>query len=254
VLTNLLSNAVKFTSQGRVVVRAQYADGALRVDVIDTGDGMDAAVQARLFHRFVQGDSSTARRFGGTGLGLAICRQLVELMGGTIGVSSAVGAGSTFTFSVPATVAASPSPPLREVRCASAPALRILGVDDHPINRRLMLAYLGKGPHWVRVAEDGPAALAALDSESFDVVLMDIEMPGMDGPACLQRIRARPDAMARVPVVAVTAHAMAGDRERYLAAGFDDYLAKPMTRTDLEDVLQRVCPGAAGLERVAAAS
>lgn len=242
VLLNLLSNALKFTTRGEVAVRARF-DAGLRLEVSDTGEGMDVDLQSRLFQRFVQADSSIARRFGGTGLGLAICRQLVELMGGAIGVTSAPGKGSTFWFTVPAEIVDRPGVSV----CDDEPAevdddvpLRVLAVDDHPINRRLLEAFLEAGSHAVRVVADGEALLSALDDQPCDVILMDIEMPGMDGLACLHAIRSRLDGAATVPVVAVTAHALDGDRERYLSAGFTDYLAKPLSKAALAQVLRRV--------------
>ena len=216
------------------------------MEITDTGEGIPPEAQLRLFQHFVQADSSTSRRFGGTGLGLAISRQLVELMGGRIGLTSAPGQGSTFWFVVPAV--ATPPPESREeaaraVREAPAPVvvapLRILAVDDNAVNRRLVQAFLASARHVVRAVDGGHEALAALAAEPFDLVLLDVQMPVMDGPTCLRHIRTSGGPMRDVPVIALTANAMAGDRERYLAEGFTDYVSKPMTMQSLAEAIAR---------------
>ena len=246
VLLNLVGNAVKFTTTGSVTVGLRYdsgTPGVLRVDVRDSGEGIAPDIQPRLFQRFAQADSSTSRRFGGSGLGLAICRELIDLMGGRIGVDSAPGAGSTFWFEVPSAPAAAPVAVTDATagtgRVGVLPRLRILAAEDNLVNQRLLRAFLAPGRHDVVMVGSGVDALAALDAAVFDVVLMDIQMPGMDGVECVQSIRARTTADRDLPVVALTANAMAGDRERYLADGFTDYVSKPVTMQALTDALVR---------------
>ncbi|MCY1648993.1 ATP-binding protein [Caulobacter sp. SL161] len=229
ILMNLVSNALKFTESGRVVIRlGGEAGGVATLSVTDTGVGMTAEQIGRLFTPFAQGDASIARRFGGTGLGLSICRQLAELMAGEIIVSSEPGVGSTFTarLGLPAAAPLAAAP-------ARAPATqldgaRVLVVDDNLVNQTVARAILEAVGAAVAVAGDGHAALARLRIEDFDVVLMDVHMPGMDGVEAVRRIRAGEAGRIDLPVVALTADAMAGDAERLLAQGFDDAHPKPV--------------------------
>ncbi len=255
VLLNLIGNAVKFTEHGEVaaevVCLASIAgEIALRFSVRDTGIGLSPEQQARLFQPFSQADSSTTRRFGGTGLGLAICRQLVELMGGQIGVQSAFGKGACFSFNVVLRAAHAPgsaagrTPPAAEAASAGPPAtaappsaaLRILVVEDHQVNQRLIRLQLRKLGYTCEIASNGAEALQMLDRAPFDVVLMDCQMPVMDGYEATRQLRSNP-AHAGTPVIAMTANAMQGDRERCLAAGMDDYLAKPLRIEELHRAL-----------------
>jgi len=245
VLINLAGNALKFTERGSVRIEA-CCDGqnghlwTTRFAVIDTGIGIPLAARHRIFERFTQADASTARKYGGTGLGLSICRQLVGLMGGEIGIESEPGKGSTFWFTVPLVSArARPSASRSDAvpdRTQSRP-LRILLTEDNVINQDFVGTLLRRAGHTVDVVGDGKAAVAAVQARDYDVVLMDVHMPGMDGIEATRAIRTLPGPAARVPVVALTANAIKGDRERYLSAGMDDYVAKPIAMDDLSDAI-----------------
>jgi len=244
VLINLTSNAVKFTEQGGIVVAVDLAarsDGgvSLRFTVTDTGIGMDADQLARLFQSFSQGDDSITRKYGGTGLGLSISKQLVELMGGTIGVTSTPGVGSSFSFTVALGLGDSAAG-LAAVRDAApgrrAPdpldlarlgGARILLVEDNANNREVALDFLAAAPVIVDVAVHGGQAVEMVQLKDYDLVLMDIEMREVDGFSATRRIRAIAG-LDSLPIVAMTAHAMAGERERSLAAGMNDHIAKPI--------------------------
>ncbi|MFO0907323.1 MAG: ATP-binding protein [Isosphaeraceae bacterium] len=255
VLVNLVGNAIKFTEVGEVVVTIAAGKPTpvgveLHVAVSDTGIGIALEKQRAIFEPFEQADGSTTRRYGGTGLGLAISRKLVSLMKGDLWVESEPGVGSTFHFTVPVGVSPAesssldPGVPSRQVRGIAAPAIaarRILLVEDHEVNRKLAVHLLMKLGHDVVVAGDGQQALDALASARFDLVLMDVQMPVMDGFEAVRQIRAREAAgAARTPVFALTAHAMKGDRERCLAGGFDGYIAKPVRPQELRAAIEGV--------------
>jgi signal transduction histidine kinase len=254
ILVNLIGNAVKFTERGEVVVRAgAKPEVAGRIDlqfaVRDSGIGIPADRIDRLFADFSQVDPSTTRRYGGTGLGLAISKRLVELHGGRIGVASEPGAGSTFHF----TLATRPAPPAGSVppmktaaangddsfdpRFAERHPARILVAEDNAVNQKVIVRTLEKLGYSPTVVPDGRAALAAVHAGRFDVVLMDIEMPELDGPAATRAIRAEVAAARQPAIVALTAHALAGSREQYLAAGMDAFLTKPIRLADLKSTL-----------------
>ncbi|MCA9554522.1 MAG: PAS domain-containing protein [Myxococcales bacterium] len=251
VLTNLVGNALKFTPEGMVAVRVEGDAHGLAMLVQDTGIGIEPHRLEALFEPFVQGDSSTVRRFGGTGLGLAITKGLVERMGGTISASSSPGAGTTFAVQLPwpATEPAKPAPlptaPTRVGRGA-----KVLVAEDNLVNQEIVRRMLeGLGAE-VTLVDNGYAAVEQAALHPWGLVLMDVQMPGMDGFEATRQIRAqeRAHGQPRVPIVALTANAMEGDRERCLAAGMDDYLAKPLRRQALAE-----CLGALGPEAVKAA-
>ncbi len=248
VLQNLLSNALKFTEQGRVTLSAageSLAGGRtrLRFDVRDSGIGIPADVLPQLFQSFAQADSTTTRRFGGTGLGLAICRRLVELMGGHIGVDSRPGAGSHFWVSIDLDTGDAGDAPAEVPRAAAAPAAiprlagkRILLVEDNRMNQEVALQFLARTGAATEVVHNGVEALAALERVAFDLVLMDCQMPVMDGYEATRRLRAD-SRWTTLPVIAMTANALVGDRERSLESGMNDHLAKPISAAEFYRVL-----------------
>jgi PAS domain S-box-containing protein len=251
ILTNLVGNAIKFTSAGSVrltvgSVAVSGADIVLRFEVADTGIGIaDDAVEG-LFDAFSQADSSTTRRYGGTGLGLAISRQLVELVGGEIGVTSRPGEGSTFWF----TARFAPGVPLSQLPAVELPVAPVAGhraalvlvAEDNAVNQRIAARMLEKLGHRADVVANGAEAVDALRQVPYDLVFMDCQMPVMDGFTAVAAIRAAEDAAARTPVIAMTASAMEADRLRCLDAGMDDYLSKPVRLHDLAAALTRWLP------------
>ena len=248
VILNLVSNAIKFTEAGEVEVRCQSTplaggQGELRFTVRDTGPGIPAATQAGLFQAFAQADRSTARRFGGTGLGLAISRQLVELMGGEIGLESDEGKGATFwvQLRLPRSANQPPIAPPREEEPVGEQRLdaRVLLVEDNPVNQKVAILQLERLGCRVDLANNGLEAIDAYKRGEFDVILMDCQMPVMDGYEATRMLRTLEMPGRRTPIIALTAHAMKGDRDRCLAAGMDDYLAKPVDRRELARTLGR---------------
>ncbi|MET7245838.1 PAS-domain containing protein [Methylobacterium sp. EM32] len=245
VLLNLVNNAIKFTPAGRVTLHLASTPltcgrHALRVAVSDTGIGIPADRLGQLFQRFSQVDGSIRRRFGGTGLGLAISRQLVEAMGGEIGVESRPGAGSTFWFTVPLAAAAEEDP-ARE-RPPLAPLARpakVLLVEDSPINQDIARAILERRGHAVSVAGDGAEAVSALQAGGYDVVLMDVQMPGMDGLTATRHIRALGAPASRLPIVALTANVLPQQVAQFRAAGMDDHVGKPFRPDELLATVER---------------
>jgi signal transduction histidine kinase/HPt (histidine-containing phosphotransfer) domain-containing protein len=256
ILFNLLSNALKFTSIGTIRLHVANAEGDPpgRIDfsVADPGIGMDEATLARLFQRFMQGDQSPSRRASGTGLGLEISRDLARLMGGDILVRSAPGVGSTFTASLPLPSASPPAlaaDAAVEPRASPGRPLRVLVAEDHPVNRAYLEAVLDKLGHQAVFAADGDGAVRAVEDQppdaEFDIVLMDLHMPGMDGFAAARTIRAMPPPRGRVPIVALTADAFQASRHLAREAGMDGFLIKPAHLPQLREALARY-GGAAG--------
>lgn len=251
-LVNLAGNAVKFTERGEVAIEVELApeqDSAavpLRFSVRDTGIGIPAEKLDAIFESFSQGDGSTTRKYGGTGLGLAIARRIVTMMGGAIKVESEVGKGSTFSFiakfaagsgeSVAEALACLPPAPF----VAGSGSKRILLTEDNPVNRKLTFRMLEKAGFGVVEASSAIEAIAVLRRQKIDLVLMDVQMPEMDGMEATQRIRKGIAGIdPAIPIVAVTAHALTGDRERCIAAGMDDYLSKPLTAETLLNTISR---------------
>jgi two-component system, sensor histidine kinase and response regulator len=254
IILNLLDNAIKFTDRGEVVLVIEPEQNSsvspgndqigLMFTVGDTGIGIARQDQQLVFQPFTQADGSTTRRFGGTGLGLSISARLASMMHGRIWLESEVGQGSRFYFTAQfEPVKLERRPPWNEesrLPDLTVQSLRILLVDDDRVNQRLTLRILEKQGHQVAVASDGLQALNVLERESFDVILMDVQMPGMDGFEVTGRIRKREENTgSHQQIIAMTAHALAGDRERCLEAGMDDYVAKPIHRTELTETLNK---------------
>ncbi len=249
VLINLVSNAIKFTDAGSVLIDARVSHAAdrelkLSFKVADTGIGISPEQQARLFESFQQAESSTTRRYGGTGLGLAICKRLVDVMGGSISVRSALGQGSSFAFDARFRIPARPSPATPPVesrtRPRSADVLRgrhLLLAEDNPINQQLALEFLQRAAAIVDIAATGRQAVDAVAANQYDAVLMDIHMPEMDGLAATEAIRS---SGATLPIIAVSADALAERRSTAIAAGCDDYVTKPIDFDQLLTTLTRL--------------
>ncbi|ASE40442.1 ATP-binding protein [Brevundimonas vesicularis] len=244
VLTNLISNAVKFTSKGFVgliVQRGADRDGSpvLRFTVEDSGIGFDAATRARLFSRFEQADGGITRKFGGSGLGLSICRQLAEMMGGDLGCESEPGGGAAFILTLPLRQTQAPSrkepAPAQPAVVEQARTIRVLVADDHPTNRRVIELILAQTPTQIVIAENGAQALESFRADTFDLVLMDMQMPIMDGLTATQEIRLHEATMGldRTPIVMLTANAMPEHVAAGRAAGADHHLAKPFNAAEL---------------------
>ena len=260
ILNNLLSNAIKFTEEGWVELRicrspAPAEPGGPRrliVEVEDTGPGIPADKLGSIFEEFTQADGSISRRYGGTGLGLAITRRLVEMMGGQISVVSTVGKGSTFRVEAPCRPV-SPWPGPRKGPARQAPASdptrarraskgRVLIVEDNTVNQRVFATILKREGYDVELASDGEQAIAALDRSAFSLVLMDIQMPGVDGLTATHQIRRNP-AWDSIPIVAVTAHSPATHRDLCLKEGMDAFLTKPVNRAALLSVVEQYAKG-----------
>ena len=249
VLLNLLANALKFTTQGAVAARLTIGPGPgdLRFEVVDTGIGIAPEVQARLFQRFSQADSSISRGYGGAGLGLAISRALVTQMGGEIGVDSTLGEGSRFWVTLSAEVVASPAfADAAPTEFEPTRPARVLLVDDHPMNRELGHALLTLAGCDVSTAEDGAQAVEAAGLGGFDLILMDVHMPGMDGLAAARAIRALPGPQGAVPIVALSADVLPEQIARCRAAGMDDHVAKPIRREELVAAVARALASGRG--------
>ena len=260
ILYNLVSNALKFTDRGEVRVTVDRVGGKLRLTVKDSGIGIAPQKLTTLFQKFEQADASTTRRFGGTGLGLSICRDLAEMMGGSVGVESALGEGAIFRVELPLTRVAreakapAPAPVEPAVPMAGRP-IRVLAAEDNGMNQlvlRTLLNQVGVDPV---IVPDGRAAVMAWEKEPWDLILMDVQMPVMDGPTATGVIRAREKAegRARTPIVALTANAMAHQVLEYKTAGMDDFVAKPIEASRLYTVVQAALDAAYDTQASAAA-
>ena len=250
IILNLLGNAVKFSSQGSITIAVQILEKlhhqiVAQISVTDTGTGISPEALEDIFKPFVQEDSTITRRFGGTGLGLTISRRLAELMGGEISVESRLGVGSSFKLKLPFVI-----PPERETAAAATQTtavawdlvpLRILLVEDNPVNMKFARILLGKHGHEVTTAENGKECLAALETATFDLVLMDVKMPVMNGVDTIREIRSKElGTPSHQMIIAVTANALRDEKEHYLNEGFDGYLTKPIVQKELVEEMKRV--------------
>jgi CheY-like chemotaxis protein len=252
IVMNLVGNAIKFTDQGQVIVRvelgAHHSDGdTLHVSVSDSGIGIAADKQSAIFDSFSQADASTTRKFGGTGLGLTIASQLTRLMGGRIWVNSVPNIGSVFHVEIPFQIAPADALPVVEISALAQPEgvghLRVLLAEDNAVNALLASVLLKKAGHHVTHVVTGRKALDALMVNEFDLILMDVQMPDMDGMEATGLIRRAEVTTGRhIAIVAFTAHAMAEDRKRFLAAGADGYLTKPFSPEQLHEVIESLRP------------
>ncbi len=259
VLVNLIGNALKFTEFGSVnlqvaqnVAASTAGEVILLFRVSDTGIGIPEEQQKIIFDAFAQADGSVTRRFGGTGLGLAICSQLVQLMGGRLSVESTPTAGSTFQFTCRLGVGKEQRLAARTVdSVAQESPMRIMLAEDNPVNQLVAVKLLGKHGHHIKVVSTGMEAVQACDQEEFDLILMDEQMPVMDGVEAVRQIRAREavSGARRTAIVALTASAMKGDRERFLAAGMDGYLAKPFSAEELYAAIRHGTSDVVGVEQ-----
>lgn len=260
ILTNLLSNAAKFTEHGTVKLdaRVDYSTerlSVLRFSVTDTGIGLTAVQASKIFQGFSQADGSNARKFGGTGLGLSISKRLVELMKGRIEVDSVPGVGSTFWFTIPlehSTLAAAENRAQEQVIETKYPAAQLLVAEDNFVNQKIILAMLAKLGFAAQAVANGQEVLSALKERHFDLILMDCQMPEMDGYEATKRIRsAFEKAYSDIPIIALTANALKGDRELCLAVGMDDYASKPVKISDLSIIIEKWLDTAAAKRRSA---
>ncbi|MBS1827109.1 MAG: response regulator [Acidobacteria bacterium] len=260
VLTQLLNNAIKFTHRGSIRValmgKEKTTEGMqFRFEVSDTGIGVPEELQTHIFEPFTQADSSLTRRHGGTGIGLAVCKKIVSALGGEIGMRSAEGIGSVFGFQIPLVRARrNATTPLPAIQPAKPPAAngsrrpRVLIVEDNSVNQKVASRLVERGGFEYAIAENGLEALEHLAATTFDAILMDCQMPVLDGYSATLQIRKNEKKGQHIPIIAMTAHAMEGDRERCIASGMDDYLTKPVNRQELLSVLERWIkrPAAAG--------
>ncbi|MFZ5668853.1 MAG: ATP-binding protein [Pseudomonadota bacterium] len=251
ILNNLLSNAVKFTVEGAVAARFSIGPGGgLRLTVSDTGIGIANEKLPTLFEKFIQADNSTTRRFGGTGLGLAICRELAQLMGGAVGARSVEGEGSTFTVDLPLARAAAPTEASRgagDLDGLEDRPLRILAAEDNATNQKVLQAVMEPLDVHLHLVSDGAQAVDAWRDGGFDLILMDIQMPVMDGVEAARTIRAAEagEGLARTPILALTANALVHQVESYLAAGMDGHISKPIELNRLYEAIEATLAGVA---------
>ena len=237
VINNLLSNAGKFTAKGKIKLQVDHKDGNLLVAVQDTGIGISQSQQASLFKEFTQADISTTRHYGGTGLGLAICQRILTLMGGKLEVSSVVGEGSCFSLSLPVELAQSAEIVEKQMAIPDLSNFRILLVEDNPINQIVISKMLADTRCSLQTAGDGELALSCMRKHEFDLILMDCQMPNMDGYQCTREIRKNAQQFGPVTIIAITANAFEEDKKKCLQVGMNDFISKPVDRAQLYNCL-----------------
>lgn len=248
VLINLLGNALKFTHNGSVTLniechKIKRGGAELYFQIIDTGIGINKETQATIFDKFTQADGTAKRLYGGSGLGLAICKQLIELMGGKIGLISSTGNGSTFFFNLTLAQASSPAsikePESQKTKLMKRTGVKVLLVEDNKVNQKVAIAILKKAGCLVDAADNGQDAIQQIRRDTYDVVLMDCQMPIMDGFEATAKIRTMDEPTCSIPIIALTAHAMKDDRQKCLDGGMDDYIPKPVNRQALIDLINK---------------
>lgn len=242
ILLNLVSNAIKFTEQGSVTIHVENLEQGVRFEVVDTGIGIAESAIPKLFSEFSQADSSTSRKFGGSGLGLSICKKLVEAMGGTIGVNSQLNSGTTFWFELPLLPASDKTVANKQElveEVAPDRALKVLVAEDNAANQFLIRAILEKFGHQVKVVENGLLAYESVQQDDYDLVLMDMQMPEMDGLQSTQNIRMLGGSIANIPIIALTANTHESDYEAVMAAGMNDFITKPIHLPTLQKILAK---------------
>lgn len=253
ILNNLIGNAVKFTSEGLITISITQTSlssmsdepDLLHFEIEDTGMGITEGNQAKLFRKFTQGDSTTTRKYGGTGLGLSICQQLAKLMGGSIGIKSEITKGATFWFDIELCRSTLEDLQIYDQKTNrntniseyEGPALNILVAEDHPVNQAVILEILKKWGHEVYIVANGEDAVSEVANGKYDLVLMDVQMPEMDGYTATREIRKFPGHISQIPIIAVTANAMIGDRQKCIDSGMNDFIAKPIERWELKSTL-----------------
>jgi len=239
IVNNVLNNAGKFTKSGKIEMSVSYFDGTLSLSISDTGIGISEKQQSQLFKEFTQADISTTRQYGGTGLGLAICKRIVELMGGNLKLKSKEGEGSCFTIAVPVKVAQLSEPVNNEQPVPDLSDFNVLLVEDNPINQMVISKMVGDTGCSLHIASDGEKALVCLETMKADIILMDCQMPNMDGFQCTRAIRTHPEKYADVIIIAITANAFEDDQKRCLQVGMNDFIAKPVDRILLYKCLNK---------------
>ena len=239
VINNILSNAGKFTESGEINMHCHMVDGALEISIRDTGIGISANQQAKLFTEFTQADISTTRKYGGTGLGLTISKRIIELMDGELSLVSQEGEGSEFIVAIPVTVSDAEATAEQSTDKPTLSGINVLIVEDNPVNQIVLQKMMQDTHCTIKMANDGLQALEQLKSFAADIILMDCQMPHMDGYQCTQEIKQNPALYGEAIIIAITANAFEEDQKRCLVAGMDDFISKPINKDELYRCLNK---------------